>query len=696
MKIIFLLFIFSLFACAEKGTPSKTKLQIRARDLLASSKGLEQSGGVVVVGRAVAKEAIMAFSLTNANETLTVELPNDAWEFSAVGWEGGSGLMSGAVRCSGVIAKTLIGSPESVELVINKTNCGKTVYTPDGLYNSTSSSVLPLKLQSCKEIDSSGTCTAQGKYLSFRIGHPITYGVGADFFYQYELDAWDESIDHEASGPSWPTDYVQLPRTFSSACINTDTSGVATTNYYIPPGGFDSDGAIFPFIIGYEQANCLATDTTEEYEAYFFDEQQKDDEYSDGSYRLLTKADSGYMLTMISDDNYDGSVSKPAAAADYAGITEEHAIYYMQNFTGEIFDFASVAVDDIYIYRTQNNKYGKLQITATTGAQLNFSFETFGSATSTLDGFASGSTPNLENLLDTSEVSLGTLYMISEPFFFSHQGMVKFDLAEQDSTSPYKYALVYAGSTTSPEHVFPSQSDGLSYDFDQCITMKVAALAMDGKLAVLSSQFDLNLAMTTANGSFVDCILGATCGTPTSSTASLSLSIVSGSTYSSQFSCIVAKDLSYSDTLFATLTHTNGSPAMKTQYKKMDIDEYLSWGSSNLDQAKMTTTSVGTLPSTSEETVVIGFKRSDGRYGKMQIINFSGTFSVNFVVYESDGTIFMERTGLSFTASGDSYIDFDLGDSAIDTTNDGTNEDFIFSAGSSFQILNDVTGYLLL
>ncbi len=516
MKLVLLSSLILLFACAEKGSSSKTKLQIRARDLIVSSRGLEQSGGVVVVGRSEAKKAMLTFYLTSATEVLTVELPNDVWEFSAAGWEGGSGIMSGSVRCSGIVTKNLIGSPESVELTINKTNCANTVYTATGLFDSTTQEVLPFKLQSCYQLDIDGNCVGGvGRYKSFRVGHPITYGAANNFFYEYEMNAWDSEDNYDYSvctgsstdpsycteekEPTWPP-FVRGPRAFSSECVNLDSTGVATTDFHIPTGGFDSDGAVFPFIIPYEQADCAITVASDEYQAYFFDDDNGGDT-TDANYtpRIKVMADGGYMLTRISDDSYDSGGTVCPVFSDYTSITESDLGCYTSKLGASYINIGDLAVGDILVYVTETGGVGKMKINSVSASSVDYDYVTYlngatysGSLShSFMSGYNYGA--SLETSSPTVATISGTNYSIGTSgfssslvpapgtsptgFLFGIAGIMKL-------SSPMKLKMIHSSTASNdfPELLSSYESDGSTpHAAESCLPLQLAVLDSNNK-----------------------------------------------------------------------------------------------------------------------------------------------------------------------------------------------------------------------
>jgi hypothetical protein len=234
MKIIFLLTLLSLVACApQKKEVTKTKIRFT------QNLSTDFPGGLYFTAVEKSSGKIMAKRL--ASSSTTFEFDNGDWGFSAIGWSGTNGALSGAVKCAVASSVSLKGGDQTLDLNVTASGCDHSLFGPSKT-RANNGEFLPLKIHSCMGMESrlaegdtvppGMTCDDMpGKAKSFRLS-----------LFEYDLT-------------SSPLADKKNP---ISVCVDVPTNAAAIqTNIKLP---FGSSGFRFPYVIeAFDAAACSGT-----------------------------------------------------------------------------------------------------------------------------------------------------------------------------------------------------------------------------------------------------------------------------------------------------------------------------------------------------------------------------------------------------------------------------------------------------
>jgi hypothetical protein len=122
--------------------------------------------------------ASFGVNVNNIAGDLTLELKNGSWDFYITAWDGGSGDLSGEVKCA-TASETFDGGEAVVNLTLTNATCADSVFGVNSKDNSGTREFFPLIITSCSDItavDASGYCRTnesnKGHLRSFKVTMP--------------------------------------------------------------------------------------------------------------------------------------------------------------------------------------------------------------------------------------------------------------------------------------------------------------------------------------------------------------------------------------------------------------------------------------------------------------------------------------------------------------------------------------------
>lgn len=123
---IFTLLLLTVFlaSCGSKKGTVPVKLKILQGYTTANSVTL--SGGVLIMGKSEDGANSFRVGVPSSNSDLTLDLAKGRWEFAAVGWAGGAGILSGTNTCAYTGYVDLKDNDSSVTFNFTKARCADT------------------------------------------------------------------------------------------------------------------------------------------------------------------------------------------------------------------------------------------------------------------------------------------------------------------------------------------------------------------------------------------------------------------------------------------------------------------------------------------------------------------------------------------------------------------------------------------
>lgn len=220
-KIVFTMLLIGLSACAPKKS-SEARLSVTLSGITS-----QLPGGLMIYARN--ETGAISFARRVTGTSLSLELENGSWSFSAIGWDGTQPL-TGVVRCATATAK-LAGDPVSIPLSLTKSNCEAPSFNAGGYFDAPMTNVQPLRVFTCSTLSglsAAADCGGQeGLATSMRIVMPQLNGA--------------------LNSPTQTGGIV-------SSCVPIGSAGEFAQSLRIPVGGADS---LLPTqVITYVGASC--------------------------------------------------------------------------------------------------------------------------------------------------------------------------------------------------------------------------------------------------------------------------------------------------------------------------------------------------------------------------------------------------------------------------------------------------------
>ena len=180
MKILWIIFsVACLFSCGNQEEVSVTKIKINASYALESAF----NGGVMLYGRNLDKNIIMALDFKHENSEREVIVPRGTWEFILLGWEGVT-LMTGTNRCDEGV-RTISQAEETLEFYLSSANCvAESVSNHVDDYSG--DQFLPVQINLCKSLIGGGCSVINSQAASARIILPEVLPFQKKFDNLYE------------------------------------------------------------------------------------------------------------------------------------------------------------------------------------------------------------------------------------------------------------------------------------------------------------------------------------------------------------------------------------------------------------------------------------------------------------------------------------------------------------------------------
>lgn len=273
MKFFKLLFIFTLSALLFTSCGQKKEGKTSGTIIIGGGVSIPQLGGVKLYGR---NDFGVVFSKTiDLNSPLQLELPNGLWDFAAVGWVGGSGNMTGLVRCGTTDNVPLNGGEITVALSISQSGCSEGLFGPS--FSKTGiSQPRPLTFKTCVNEealhgDPSSNCI-RGNMKSYKVILPdFAVGPGVAFNAAHGL---------------------------KTVCFDDPTTGAASPDadsvFNVPAFGPQAEVPIPTVIRGFENTGC-----TGNMQEYIFMQG-----LSGESYNTSVDYDNGKIIVTLLNDEF--------------------------------------------------------------------------------------------------------------------------------------------------------------------------------------------------------------------------------------------------------------------------------------------------------------------------------------------------------------------------------------------------------
>ena len=173
-----------LGSCSQKSGKTTADFGV----VLAGISSLTGTGGGAMLWGAHESGSAFGINVNNIADDLTLDLKNGQWNFYMTAWAGGSGDLTGEVKCA-LTLENFEGGEAQVELSLLNATCADPAFGMNSKDNLGTTEYFPVQLTSCKNsnnLDVAGFCTIadsnRGFVNSYKINMPdfIDGDIGGD------------------------------------------------------------------------------------------------------------------------------------------------------------------------------------------------------------------------------------------------------------------------------------------------------------------------------------------------------------------------------------------------------------------------------------------------------------------------------------------------------------------------------------